>query len=67
MNEAVFPHTEYNFTETCRQHNEIFTRMYIIIGSHNCGVLLELCGNYVMILNETLPVETPTYLEHFAS
>jgi hypothetical protein len=30
-------------------------------------VLLELFGYNVMILNETITVETPTHLEHFAS
>jgi len=41
--------------------------VYVILGSHDCGVLLKLRWNYVMIFNQTLTVETPTYLEHLAS
>ena len=41
--------------------------MYIIVGLHNYWVFLELFRDYVMILHETIALETLTHLEYPAS
>ena len=67
MKETVLPHIEEYLTETSGHYYEILTRIHIIRGLLDDWVFPITSRYHVMILNEALPMETPTYLEHFAS
>jgi len=66
VKETVLPHIEHHLTETGRHHHEICTRIHIIRRLLDDWVFPVPPWYYVMILNETLPMETPTNLEVFA-
>ena len=67
MKETVLPHIEEHLTETSGHHHEILTRIHIIRRLLDDWMFPITPRYHVMILNKTLPMETPTYLEHFAS
>ena len=66
VHKAVFPHLKNFFTISRRKHHYIGTRIHVIVKSSNRGMFSKLFWYDMMIFDNTLIIETPTYLEHFA-